>query len=1050
MKFPSISLVALAASIISPVVVVAQSNIVFKIDGSDVSVPVSSLTSYDGGQDQYMRRPLIVSPDGRTVTLEGNIHRAVPLPTPMSIMANTILDIDVTIGGIQEAQALCIEENTNHSPDRCFVFAHTQDLSSSWKMLEPQTAEGETRHYTIPIGQYIWGHNKFNYLAFMQDNDSSNRDLGSSTFANIEFSHGTNLYIEKDGFPHYFDTAAQKSESGQDTWQHPFIVSDDGKSVQLKGNIHRGVPFDTPVVIDANTDIEFDFTLAEITEVHSLCFTDSTLHTNNCFVAANTQSWTRFNLEPRTDVGETRNYKIPVGLLYQGTFDWVLFMQDNDTSNRSAGDSTFSNIKLTQAVRPTLDITVNGVIQKLDSRTAVSARNDQDSKMHFFEFPDDNSILLNHNMHKALAITTPFEINKATELDFDFTVTDFADHHTICIVTDPTNIASYKSTSGGKRCFTVAGPQTVSWDVDMSPKTQLGETRHYNIPIGRWHPGGTAYYLVFVQDSDAGNKLPGESTFSNIEFSQRPDLVLNINGVDTGVFNHQLSYGSRQDFSDNLVDVSDDGKTASMYGNLWKAFELPTPVTITDDTVLSFTLDVEQELEIVSICFDEDLSDQVHARCLKLSGYQTRDFGTLIYKGIKQTYEGETKEYMIRLKEFYTGTFQYIALQHDNDATDRYTGISHISDISLHEIEPSCLTGAPFNFNLNECTVDGFVAGVQSSMAGACAGKDAWRELLSLWDGQSDSDVSERVQAICASAYPSAIPYNMLLNKENQFVEEFFDGGNKWNYDRNSNNMLLNKENQFVEEFFDGGNKWNYEVDEAGGPNLATDAARIMFANEKFDDKRAIAFPDVHNFEGCELRAAMCCHVAARDADSEPTDNSDACYMEFKNSRESSHVRDGYSIYPDDSEGAFACHGFVWGNDSGYADAAFKGNTLFDVALLNGLMSNKEVEELPGAPMCGCVEHMPVVSRADCTTTTVTQNVSISFNPVSKFTAEGSITNVVHESCGDLATHYDQLVADGKASQHERDALDSHLVGDGQCGPALSAFLSTKGFTYSP
>jgi len=1021
MKFSSISLVALAASIHTPVVVLAQSSdIVITRDGADISIPLSSQTPYDSRQDQNMARPLILSADGKSVTLEGNIHRAIPFSEPLSIKANTVLDIDVTIGGIQEAQALCIEENTSHSPSRCLVFAHTQNLSSSWHIMEPQTAEGETRHYTIPIGHIFWGDSKFHYFAFMQDNDSRNRDEGSSTFANIAISDGAEFFVEQDGFPHYVNTAAQKSRgSSQDSWQYPLIVSQDGKSIQLQGNMHRAIPFDTPVVIDEKTDLEFDFTLEDLRDVHAICFSDAGLSSDNCIVAANTQTWGKYNLEPKTQVGETRNYKIPVGLLYQGTFDHIWFMQDNDTSCRSCGDATWANIKLTQADRPSLSIEVNGVTQLLDSSTAVSARNDQDTKMHFLEFPDDLSVTMNHNLHKALTITDPFEINKATELDFDFTLTEMAEHHTICIVTDPTNIASYTS---GNRCYTVAGTQNVSWDKNVEPYTTVGETRHYSIPIGLNHPGGTAYYLVFIQDSDA-NKLLGESTFSNIKFSQLPDLVLNINGADTGVFNHQRSYGSRQDFSSNMMEVSDDGKALSMYGNLWKALELPAPVTITDNTVLTFNLEIDQVLEIVSICFDNNFSDQKQARCFKLSGSQNTNLGRVIYKGIKQTYEGEAKEYMIRLKEFYTGDFQYIAFQHDNDATDRYSGISHFSNIALYEMEPSCLNGGTFNFDVTECTIDNFVSeieGVMASIAG-CAGKSAWRELLSLWDGQSDSDVRNKIEHICTSAYPSAIPYTNLLNSEKQFVEEFFDGGNKW----------------------------NYEVDEGDGPDLTVDAARIMVANEKFEDKKAISFPDVHNFEGCELRAAMCCYVAARDADSSPTDNSDACYMEFKNSRQSSHVRDGYSIYPDDSEGPFACHGFAWGNDSGYADAAFKGNTLFDLALVNGLMANKEVEELPGAPMCGCVEHMPVVSRADCTTTKVTQTVSISFDPVSKFTAEGSIASVTHEDCGDLATHYDQLVVDGKASRHERDALHKHLVGNGQCGAALTSFLSTKGFSYT-
>jgi hypothetical protein len=409
---------------------------------------------------------------------------------------------------------------------------------------------------------------------------------------------------------------------------------------------------------------------------------------------------------------------------------------------------------------------------------------------------------------------------------------------------------------------------------------------------------------------------------------------------------------------------------------------------------------------------------------LMVSGTQTTNLGTIIYKGIKQTYEGETKEYMIRLKEFYTGdAFKYIVFQHDNDdRDDRTFGISHISDISLHEMEPSCLAGASFDFTLDECTVTNFMGEVQEVMntIEACGGKDVWREMLSLIDGHSDSDVRDRIEGICSTAYPKAIKYEKLLDKEKQFVEEFFDGGNKW----------------------------NYEVDDEGGPNLGVDAARITMAADKFDATHAIAFPDVHNFEGCELRAAMCCYVAARNADYAPVDNSDACYMDFSQSRQSSHVRDGYSIYPGDSEGNLACHGFAWGNDS--AAAAFKGNTLFEVALEHGLYTNKEVEELPGAPMCGCVEHMPVVSRADCTATQVTQTVEISYNAVNKqFSGEATITSVEHSDCGDLGTYYSGLVDMGLASEHEEKELAKHLVGDNGCDAALADFLGTKGFEYS-
>jgi hypothetical protein len=442
------------------------------------------------------------------------------------------------------------------------------------------------------------------------------------------------------------------------------------------------------------------------------------------------------------------------------------------------------------------------------------------------------------------------------------------------------------------------------------------------------------------------------------------------------------------------------------------------------------TLHVEEITEIVAVCIDEDLNYHDSARCLMLSGYQDRGLGRVIYKDVKQTYEGDTERYLIKMKDFYEGpSFNYLALVHDNDSNDRTTGITHISNLRLYEVQPSCLKSATFDFTFSECTVANFISEVDKSMASiaeCAADADPWEELLSLFGARSDAEVRRKINEICASAHVSqSVPYSQLMALEKEFLDEFWEGGTTW----------------------------NYEIDAQNGPSLIDDAARINVVGDKYDGKIGISFPESHNFEGCKLRAAMCCYVAKRDpvqGQQAPADNSDACYMEFSNARQSSHVRDGYSVYDGiGNEGALNCHGFAWGNDAGFADAAFKGNTLFQVAMMHGLYTEGNVEELAGAPMCGCVEQMPVVTRANCTSTSATQSVHVKYNPVSKFVAEATIESVTHEDCGDLSTHYATLVAEGKASQREMEKLDKKIVGEGNCQAALEGFLGTKGFSFA-
>eukprot|EP00752_Nemacystus_decipiens_P012630 g11186.t1 len=107
--------------------------------------------------------------------------------------------------------------------------------------------------------------------------------------------------------------------------------------------------------------------------------------------------------------------------------------------------------------------------------------------------------------------------------------------------------------------------------------------------------------------------------------------------------------------------------------------------------------------------------------------------------------------------------------------------------------------------------------------------------------------------------------------------------------------------------------------------------------------------PD-YDFRTCENNTYMCCWT--ENDGKGMKDNTDVCYV-------------GDKGYPGESEGKVHCHGFVWPQDATdkYIHLLAQFVEHFDHRDRRGYYGN-----LPGAPMCGCIEDMPIVSEADCTT----------------------------------------------------------------------------------
>lgn len=107
---------------------------------------------------------------------------------------------------------------------------------------------------------------------------------------------------------------------------------------------------------------------------------------------------------------------------------------------------------------------------------------------------------------------------------------------------------------------------------------------------------------------------------------------------------------------------------------------------------------------------------------------------------------------------------------------------------------------------------------------------------------------------------------------------------------------------------------------------------------------------------------------------------------------------------------------------------------------------------IPGAPMCGCVEQMPVVTRSDCTQVDVTEKFTFSYDPSTGFSVTASDVKVDFNACqglddnnNDLSAYVARLETEGKVTLAQKNQLKNHLVEKGNCPTTIERNLASKG-----
>ena len=255
---------------------------------------------------------------------------------------------------------------------------------------------------------------------------------------------------------------------------------------------------------------------------------------------------------------------------------------------------------------------------------------------------------------------------------------------------------------------------------------------------------------------------------------------------------------------------------------------------------------------------------------------------------------------------------------------------------------------------------------------------------------------------------------------------------------------------QFLKNFLDGGTTWNDNYESASGAyNLAVDASIIpvvysqsatssVFSkpNGGAEDKYPGYFSNFYTAgRECRSGAMACCYTGNRLPNMDFMGNSEMCALDMTPSKQSNHInRSAFTYYDSASANEAYCTGFAY--EEGSFGEAVKYNTLFHMAMMTNLYNDGYVRNIPGAPLCGCVEQMPIVSNATCTKAVEGYTIDTTTGVIS--------VNISWEDCGsDLATYYDTFTSKDPI---EKEYMRSRVVGTGagQCEAAAKSFMNDR------
>jgi len=367
--------------------------------------------------------------------------------------------------------------------------------------------------------------------------------------------------------------------------------------------------------------------------------------------------------------------------------------------------------------------------------------------------------------------------------------------------------------------------------------------------------------------------------------------------------------------------------------------------------------------------------------------------------------------------------------------------------------QTACFANDNFKINVvdGECSYDDLIEGLEVRIENKNCGNGAKEELRLLLGVTTNSEAKNIIGEYCdeqlALQAEESKPLTDHLAKKDYFVEEYFHGGTTWN-----------EEVQYTD---DSGVDRNV---------LANDASRVNSLFNGRAQNGMIEMPEYDGLGNCNNNAIYCCWAQDRQAndnngncntpyetdcdDKDPGDNTDLCAVDIdSNSEYAAHVAGGFSIFPDNKEGPIHCHGFAWSKRDDAAMTRYKANNLFYVSMYDHMYSRGYVRAVPGAPMCGCAEDMPIVSRADCTEMDIEETWRFHHVAGVGFSVSLRDVDIAYNACqgannnnNDLEAYIERLVDEGEFKENHFERIKQNIVGDGNCDAAIANLLAEKGY----
>ena len=278
------------------------------------------------------------------------------------------------------------------------------------------------------------------------------------------------------------------------------------------------------------------------------------------------------------------------------------------------------------------------------------------------------------------------------------------------------------------------------------------------------------------------------------------------------------------------------------------------------------------------------------------------------------------------------------------------------------------------------------------------------------------------------------------------------DGGGSWNHDAVSSSLRdehgVDRVDRFLQNVAPHARVlWpEYEA--------LQQYTHLAFGDDTSPAAAAAHRPYMSNFNdtgSCGLRAAMCCFVdkkkkkngSALAAANQHKNKTRVCHHDLYASRRSTHVGQGYGVYTDDGTTMAAAHcvGMAWDANEGSDSYQYRGNVLADISF-GTFQREGYSKNIPGSPMCACVEQMPVVTRdaVACRKATVTNERYTLTNVRGHLVVVQDHVNVSYTDCGvDFKSYYLSSPTTTRAAAKK---MNERIVES--CNDANSDFLNGR------